>query len=129
MLPEWNIKSCILEPGGFETGWSNAIIKFDQHPAYAGNPANFRNLRSSITWLGDPKKGAKAIVKLSHEPKLPMRMPLGSDSFAIVNATAQSVLRDAAKYEEISRMSDKDGMDGFAYGVAILKKLAETSNN
>lgn len=129
MLPEWNIKCCILEPGGFETGWSSAILGFETHPAYANNPAHFRNLRTSITMLGDPAKGAKAIVKLSHEPKLPMRMPLGSDSFTIVNAKAHSVIKDAAKFEEISRMSDKDGMDGFAYGAAILKKLAETSNN
>ncbi|KDR77719.1 hypothetical protein GALMADRAFT_278758 [Galerina marginata CBS 339.88] len=84
MLPEWNIKACILEPGGFETEWRNASITFDQHPAYAGNTANFRSLRSSITMLGDPVKGAKAIVKLSNEPKLPMRVQLGSDSLAIV---------------------------------------------
>lgn len=129
MLPEWNIKACILEPGGFETEWRNAFIKFDQHPAYAGNPANFRNLRSSITMLGDPVKGAKAIVNLSHEPKLPMRMPLGSDSLAIVKTKAEIVMQDAEKFTKFSRMSDKDGMDGTAYGDMIVKKLKETSNN
>jgi hypothetical protein len=129
MLPEWNIKACILEPGGFETGWRNAIITFDQHSAYAGNTANFRSLRSSITMLGDPAKGAKAIVKLSHEPKLPMRVQLGSDSLAVVKTKAEIVIRDAEKFEEISRMSDKDGMDGVSYGDMIIKKLRETSNN
>jgi NAD(P)-dependent dehydrogenase (short-subunit alcohol dehydrogenase family) len=129
MLPEWNIKACILEPGGFETEWRNASVKFDQHPAYAGNPANFRALRSSIAMLGDPAKGAQAIVRLSNEPKLPMRVPLGSDSLAIVKTKAQIVIRDAEKYAEISRMSDKDGMDGVAYGDMIIKKLTETSNN
>lgn len=128
MLPEWNIRACILEPGGFETEWRNAFSQFDQHPAYAGNPANFRNLRSSITMLGDPVKGAKAIVKLSHEPKLPMRVPLGSDSLAIVKTKAQIVVRDADRYAEISRMSDKDGMDGVAYGDMIIAKLTATSN-
>jgi len=129
MLPEWNIKACILEPGGFETGWRSAIITFDQHPAYAGNPADFRSLRSSVPNLGDPAKGAKAIVKLSHESKLPMRVQLGSDSLAIVKTKAEIVIRDAEKFEEISRMSDKDGMDGVSYGDMIVKKLRETSNN
>jgi len=129
MLPEWNIRACILEPGGFETEWRNASIRFDEHPAYAGNPANFRSLRSSIAMLGDPAKGAKAIVKLSHEPKLPMRVPLGSDSLAIVKTKAQIVIQDAEKFEEISRMSDKDGIDGIAYGDMIVKKLIDTSNN
>jgi len=129
MLPEWNIRACILEPGGFETEWRNAFSSFDQHPAYAGNPANFRNLRSSIAMLGDPAKGAKAIVKLSHEPHLPMRVPLGSDALAIVKTKAGIVARDAEKFSEISRMSDKDGMDGVAYGDMIIKKLTATSNN
>ena len=129
MLPEWNIKACILEPGGFETGWRDAIITFEQHPAYAGSTANFRSLRSSITMLGDPAKGAKVILKLSHEPKLPMRVQLGSDSLAVVKTKAEIVIRDAEKFEEISRMSDKDGMDGVSYGDMIIKKLRETSNN
>ncbi|KAG5730213.1 hypothetical protein E4T56_gene11666 [Termitomyces sp. T112] len=129
MLPEWNIKACILEPGGFDTEWRDAFIKFDQHPAYVGNPASFRTLRSSITMLGDPAKGAKAIVKLSHEPKLPMRVPLGSDSLAIVKTKADLIIQDAERFTEISRMSDKDGMDGVAYGDMIIKKLKETSNN
>jgi hypothetical protein len=129
MLPEWNIKSCILEPGGFETGWRDAIITFDQHPAYAGNPAGFRSVRSSITYLGDPAKGAKAIIKLSHEPKLPMRIQLGSDSLAIVKNKVDTVIRDAEKFDEISRMSDKDGIDGVSHGEMIIKKLRETSNN
>ncbi|PPR01295.1 hypothetical protein CVT24_006370, partial [Panaeolus cyanescens] len=129
MLPEWNIKCCILEPGGFETEWKNSFVGFPQHPAYVGNPANFRNLRSGITMLGDPAKGAKAIVKLSHEPKLPMRMPLGSDSLAIVKTKAELVMKSAETFSGISRMSDKDGMDGVAYGDMIVKKLRETSNN
>ncbi|KAF8958852.1 hypothetical protein BDZ97DRAFT_1840305 [Flammula alnicola] len=128
MLPDWNIKACILEPGGFETEWRNASIRYDQHPAYAENPANFRNLRGSITMLGDPAKAAKAIVKLSNEPKLPMRVPLGSDALAIVKTKSQIVGRDADKFSAISRMSDKDGMDGVAYGDMIVKKLTETSN-
>lgn len=78
--------------------------------------------------LGDPAKGAKAIIKLSHEPKLPMRVPLGSDSLAIVKTKAELVVRDAEKFVHISRMSDKDGMDGVAYGDMIVKKLKETSN-
>ncbi|KJA29615.1 hypothetical protein HYPSUDRAFT_31561 [Hypholoma sublateritium FD-334 SS-4] len=128
MLPEWKIRACILEPGGFETDWRNSFVKFDQHPAYANNPADFRSLRSGIKMLGDPLKGAKAIVKLSHEPKLPMRVPLGSDSLAIVKTKAQIVVRDAEKFTALSRSSDRDDMDGVAYGDMIIKKLTETSN-
>ncbi|KAF8180116.1 hypothetical protein BJ912DRAFT_635920 [Pholiota molesta] len=128
MVPEWNIKACILEPGGFETGWVGAIISFDQHPAYKGNPADFRNLRSGLKTLGDPARGAQAIIRLSHEDALPLRVSLGSDSLAIVKAAAQNVLRVTEKYEHISRMTDKPDMDGVAYGEMIIKKLKETSN-
>ncbi|KAF9485695.1 NAD(P)-binding protein [Pholiota conissans] len=128
MIPEWNIKACILEPGGFETGWRSSTIVIDQHPAYVDNPANFRNLRSGVTMLGDPARGAQAIIKLSHEPILPLRVPLGSDCLAIVRAAAQRTLTDSEKFEKISRMTDKADMDGIAYGDMILKALKATSN-
>ena len=103
MLPEWNIKACILNPGGFKTGWCNAIITFDPHPAYAGNAANFHSLCSSITMLGDPAKGAQAIMKLSHKPKLLMHVQLGSNSLMVMKTKAEIVIRDVENFHEISR--------------------------
>ncbi|PPQ65795.1 hypothetical protein CVT26_000380 [Gymnopilus dilepis] len=125
---EWNIKNCILEPGGFETEWRHTFDQFPQHPAYVGNPADFRSLRGSITMLGDPAKAAKAIIKLSREPRLPMRVQLGSDSLAVVKTKAELVIRDAERFTEISRMTDKDGVDGVAYGEMIVKRLKASSN-
>ncbi|KAF9533225.1 NAD(P)-binding protein [Crepidotus variabilis] len=129
LLPEWNIKICIIEPGGFETGWRGSTTVYDEHPAYVNNPANFRGLRNSIPYLGDPLKGAKALIRLSHEPKLPMRIALGSDSHAIVKTKAKLVAQDAEEWSFISRSTDRDDLDGVAYGEMIIKKLKETSNN
>lgn len=126
MLPEWGIKCCILEPGGFETGWLGAGIQTPVHPAYANSPANFRSLRSSITMLGDPAKGANAILKLSKQNKLPLRVQLGSDSLAIVQTKARMVIRDTEMYSDLSRSTDKDGMDGIAYGEMIIKRLEKS---
>ena len=73
--------------------------------------------------LGDLAKGAQAIVKLSHEPKLLMHVQLGSDSLTIMKTKADIIIRDVEEFKEISRMSDRDGMDGVSYGDKIIKKF------
>ncbi|KAJ3820068.1 hypothetical protein F5880DRAFT_1509651 [Lentinula raphanica] len=70
MHPSWNIKGCILEPGGFRSGWStghNSKI-VPPHPAYTdpSNPTSlFRQAHGNFSYLGDPVKMAKAVIRLA----------------------------------------------------------------
>ncbi|KAF9547695.1 NAD(P)-binding protein [Agrocybe pediades] len=123
LASEWGIRCCIIEPGGFETGWFGAGITVPVHPAYEAKASPFRSLRSSIVMLGDPVKAASAILNLSHQDQLPMRVQLGSDSLAIVQAKAKKVLKDSEEHAELARSTDKDGMDGKAYGEMIIRRL------
>ncbi|PPQ98926.1 LOW QUALITY PROTEIN: hypothetical protein CVT26_014313 [Gymnopilus dilepis] len=106
---EWNVKNCILGSVAFETAWQNTFNRFPQHPAFVRNPADFCSLRGSITMLDDPAKAAKALITLSRETKLPTRVQL--------------VIREADKFSEISRMTDREGMRGVACGEMIVNRL------
>lgn len=125
LRPEWKIRVCILEPGVFDTERERTFIEFGQHPAYAvegpTSTSDFRHRRSFTRprILGDPVRGAQAIVRLSREPRLPMRMPLGSDSLAVLKTKAGLVIKDAERFAQFSRMSDKEDIDGVAYGDMI----------
>ncbi|KAE9407497.1 NAD(P)-binding protein [Gymnopus androsaceus JB14] len=51
MNPSWNIKGCILEPGGFRSEWSPTSL--------------FRQTLGKIPFLGDPVKMGKAVLRLA----------------------------------------------------------------
>ena len=63
--------------------------------------------------IGDPENAAAALIKLSHVPvnELPTRVQLGTDSWAMVKARAEVIVRDAVKWSEIGHSRNKDGVD------------------
>jgi len=70
MNPSWNIKGCILEPGGFRSEWSSGHNSkvITPHPAYADptSPTSlFRQVHGKIPFLGDPVKMGKAVLRLA----------------------------------------------------------------
>ncbi|KAF9073559.1 hypothetical protein BDP27DRAFT_1444899 [Rhodocollybia butyracea] len=70
MHPSWNIKGCILEPGGFRSEWSSGhnSKSITPHPAYTdtSSPTSiFRQIHGKIPYLGDPVKMAKAVIRLA----------------------------------------------------------------
>jgi len=111
---EWNIKVTIIEPGGFRTEWNKgSMIKVPAHPAYAGpdTPSStFRPLHD-LEFLGDPIKAAKAMIKISKENELPMRLQLGPDALHIVRFKCATVLKDAEQWEALSQSTLADDAD------------------
>lgn len=70
MHPSWNIKGCIIEPGGFRSGWSSGHnSKFiPPHPAYmdpSGPTSLFKQALGGLPFLGDSVKMARAIIRLA----------------------------------------------------------------
>ncbi|KAI5831329.1 NAD(P)-binding protein [Schizophyllum commune Tattone D] len=113
MPPEWNIKGVIIEPGGFPTTWEDTS-SISPHPDYSASaPSNvFRAMRKAYTPIGDLDKAAQAMIRISKEPKPPLRVQLGSDSYGIFTHVAKKALRDAERWEELANSTNQDGVDG-----------------
>ncbi|THU80374.1 hypothetical protein K435DRAFT_845123 [Dendrothele bispora CBS 962.96] len=129
MSPEWNIKGCVVQPGGFASEWRFSSAKITTpHPAYT-NDNNachmFRTVvRANIPYIGNLKKMGKTIVKLAdlsaNGTELPLRVQLGSDSSFLVGQQAKNTLRDLEAWKEFSKETDEDGMDGDQYCKDVL---------
>lgn len=78
------IKVTIVEPGGFRTDFAGSSTKLSEgHHDYdstVGATARFQRDYNGKQ-PGDPKKAAKAIVRLTQEQKPPLRLLLGSDAY------------------------------------------------
>jgi len=118
LVPSWNIKASIIEPGGFETRWSGDLHQHPPPPAYSAPDAPTNQWRSmqantGVTTTGSPEKAAAAVIRLSHVPahELPIRIQLGSDAWTIVKTKAEATIRDGAKWSEISHSTNNDGVD------------------
>ncbi|KAK7453957.1 hypothetical protein VKT23_011469 [Stygiomarasmius scandens] len=126
MSPEWNIKGCIIQPGGFASEWRFSSAKITTpHPAYTDeNNAchRFRTVvRAQIPYIGDVKNMGRTIIKLANMSmgpdavELPLRVQFGSDALFMVGQQAKNTLRDMDKWRAISKETDDEGMDGDQY--------------
>ncbi|KAJ7131767.1 hypothetical protein C8R43DRAFT_1133702 [Mycena crocata] len=128
MLPEWNIRGLILEPGGFQSEWVKGSMQTFSPPPQYGPTSPSGVMRTvldpgSTDPLGLPERMAAAVIHMAGEEKLPLRLPLGSESWAIVRGQAQRTLREADEWEEVSHSTNKDGVDGAQYAKAIMEML------
>ena len=115
MLPEWNIKGVIIEPGGFRTEWGgSSMLRLPIHPAYDKPHApgvRFRELTKTPVFIGDPRKAARAIMEVASMPDPPLRVQLGTDALMMVRNKARMTLRDNEQYEELAHSTNAHGVD------------------
>jgi hypothetical protein len=127
MPPAWNIKGCIIQPGGFETEWRNgSMVTLPQHPAYADpdTPSSqFRAMHGSVPMIGSPEKMGKALMILASEPNPPLRIQFGSEAISLIISKAKSTIKDSEKWAELSHSTNMDGVDIEAY----MKQIAVAS--
>jgi len=127
MPPAWNIKGCIIQPGGFETEWRNgSMVTIPPHPAYTDpdTPSSqFRAMHGSVPYIGSPEKIGKAIMTLASEPNPPLRIQFGSEAIALVTSKARSTINEAEKWAELSHSTNKDDVDVESY----MKQIAVAS--
>ncbi|KAE9409782.1 NAD(P)-binding protein [Gymnopus androsaceus JB14] len=140
MNPSWNIKGCILEPGGFRSEWNSGHNSqvIPPHPAYTDPScptSMFRQFLGNIPFLGDPVKMGKAVLRLA-DLSMGVRSELAGvwagegveKSVADHNVTgilgstpvelplrAQSTMEDAGQWAWISHSTNADDMDGENY--------------
>ncbi|KAJ7583367.1 NAD(P)-binding protein [Mycena floridula] len=126
MQPDWNIKGCIIEPGGFDSEWRGSSAQtLPPHPAYTEpqNPcAKFRKIHDSsdMPLLGSSHRMALAIIRLAGEPELPLRVQFGSEALFLVGTQAQKTISEGQKWAELSHSTNREDMDGEKYVKEIL---------
>ncbi|KAJ7031192.1 hypothetical protein C8F04DRAFT_1111878, partial [Mycena alexandri] len=128
MLPEWNIRGLIVEPGGLQSEWvMGSMQTFPPPPEYGpSSPSGVVRTvldPANMDSLGVPERMAAAIIHTAGKEKLPLRLPLGSDSWAIVRGQAQKTLREADEWQEVSHSTNRDGVDGAQYAKGIMEML------
>ncbi|KAI0960742.1 hypothetical protein AcV7_000042 [Taiwanofungus camphoratus] len=114
MLPEWNIKGVIIEPGGFRTQWNgSSLICLPIHPKYNTPSSPSNSFRETVAqpYVGDPAKAAKAIMQISSLSNPPLRIQLGTEALMIARNKALETIRDGEKYEDLAHSTNADGID------------------
>ncbi|KIJ67113.1 hypothetical protein HYDPIDRAFT_26515 [Hydnomerulius pinastri MD-312] len=116
LLPAWNIKICIIEPGGFKTNsnTSSAIV-FPEHPAYKDESSATAALRKSVletTFEGDANKFSNTIYRMATGGNVPLRLPMGEDALATLKAIVEkrgTVIVEAAPWNVDLKRDDAGG--------------------
>ncbi|EJT70151.1 hypothetical protein GGTG_12324 [Gaeumannomyces tritici R3-111a-1] len=129
MLPDWNIHFCIIEPGGVNTGFAASVNRGGRHPAYERPDGPGRTLETMVAdpraremWAR-PEAVARAMFKVVADAgsgargRIPIRLPLGVDAYAIIKRAVADVERDLEEFKELSISTQKaagDDMEALA---------------
>jgi len=109
MFPEWGIKFLIAEPGGMKTDYAGRSMKvLEPHPAYLDPKAPTNLLRAYLategvdqTWA-EPAAVAKLLVDVVTEGKCPLRLPVGSTSWAMIKADVEATKKELDEWRTVS---------------------------
>src|SRR5579863_3006016 len=103
------IKVTIVEPGGFRTDFAGISTRLSEgRPEYdstVGATARFQRDYNGKQ-PGDPKKAARAIVRLTREQNPPLRLLLGSDAYNGAEKNDLARLEEARTWKELSLSTD-----------------------
>ncbi|KAI1496065.1 NAD(P)-binding protein [Biscogniauxia marginata] len=109
--PSWNIHLSIIEPGGAKTNYATSSLKHmaKRHPAYAdpSYPTNailsyMLSDQGRSTWT-EPSDIAVSIYHVvSRGQRIPIRIPLGPDSWGMIMADIESIKKDLEELKPIS---------------------------
>ena len=115
MVPEWNIRAIIIQPGGFRTEWAASSLLTLPLPLQYDRPdapsVKFREMLAQNHAMGDPRKAALAIMHIASLLDPPLRIQLGTDAVLLVRSQALKTVRDTEKYEELAHSTNADGVD------------------
>jgi NAD(P)-dependent dehydrogenase (short-subunit alcohol dehydrogenase family) len=104
----------LVEPGGFRTDWAGASmtvheIREEYRPTVG---RRVERLRRGIPALGDPRKGAQAILQLAALPEPPLRLLLGRDAYVLVRASDEAKIASDERWKELTFSTDADDASG-----------------
>ncbi|MGW2354571.1 SDR family NAD(P)-dependent oxidoreductase [Actinacidiphila glaucinigra] len=111
------IRATLVEPGGIRTPWAAAPMPVpDIHAEYEETVGRFARTYSNNPDVqrGDPAKMAAVILRLTEEPKPPVRLLLGSDAAWIAPQITEARAAEDAAWRKVSASTDLDGLGDFA---------------
>ncbi|PWY90099.1 NAD(P)-binding protein [Aspergillus heteromorphus CBS 117.55] len=127
MPAEWNIHLCNIEPGGVKTNYATSSAKMmanGRHPAYAADPSYPTNMllgyksrpESRSSWA-EPEAVAGALYRLvSRGERIPIRVPLGADSYGMISMEVEKIRRELEELKEISlSVGEAKQLDSIAF--------------
>jgi NAD(P)-dependent dehydrogenase (short-subunit alcohol dehydrogenase family) len=103
----------IIEPGGFSTDWGGSSMTLhDVRDDYAETVgARVRFMRDEFRPLGDPAKGAQAILRISEVEDPPLRLLLGTDGYELARAADRDKMASDERWRELTVSTDHDGAE------------------
>lgn len=108
-LDRFGIKVLIVEPGYFRTDFSgrSIMVAGSPHPDY-GFLARRREsaLEAHGAQIGDPARGAAAILKAMNSENPPQRLAMGSDAYGIVREVLNSRLAELDSWRALTESTD-----------------------
>ena len=106
------IKTMIVEPGAFNTGYSSRAMSYgdnllpEVYPSTEEMTAAFSQLDSTAT--GDPGKAVKIIIEAVESENPPFRLPIGLDAFEAIEAKLERVKEEIAVWRERATQTNFD---------------------
>lgn len=102
-IGSFGIKVLIVEPGAFRTGLFTAKSESQQIIVYAESVGRTRQMIQDQDGRqpGDPAKAAAAILEALNAEQTPLRLPLGPDAYAAIDAHLDSVRADLAAWKPV----------------------------
>ncbi|KAJ6479547.1 hypothetical protein C8R47DRAFT_609127 [Mycena vitilis] len=110
-LAEYGIRSVAVQPSGFRTEFFQQASSRNPATAIEGYKAahgTMKFLTSEFSPPGDPVKGAQNVILLVTKPRIPLRFPVGDDSFANFKAFYQKRLEEMEETRELSTGTNLD---------------------
>ncbi|WP_420137786.1 oxidoreductase [Sphingomonas sp.] len=99
----------ILEPGGFRTDFAGSSSQIadgrDDYDAVVGTAARMQRGYDGQQ-PGDPRRAAAAILKIAAMEDPPLRLPLGRDAVAAIEAFDRARLDELARWRALSVSTD-----------------------
>jgi NAD(P)-dependent dehydrogenase (short-subunit alcohol dehydrogenase family) len=112
-LAPLGIFATAVEPGFFRTNFlEGGSLKRTKNVigAYAATVGSMREFATSVNHHqpGDPKKLAKAVLKLADSAKPPVRLPLGADTVAKIEEKNRFVEAELAQWRSVALSTNHD---------------------
>jgi NAD(P)-dependent dehydrogenase (short-subunit alcohol dehydrogenase family) len=109
-VKDFGIHVTAVEPGGFRTDWAGrsmvrAARSISDYDAVF-EPLRKRRMEYSGKQVGDPKKAARAMLKVMASENPPAHLLLGSDAVRLVDEKMKELQADFAAWKSLSLSTD-----------------------